>query len=157
MSILFSILLCASGLIYCAVLFLLLIGLFRLKEGKSTAQPSVSVIMAARDEEENIGKVLSDLMRQTYPADRYEVVVVDDRSGDRTGEIVRAFGKRHPNVRLVRVDRCPPGVSPKKHAVKRGVDASRGAIILSTDADCAMAPEWIEGMMRMFEPDVGMV
>ncbi|RKY68349.1 MAG: glycosyl transferase, partial [Candidatus Latescibacterota bacterium] len=42
--------------------------------------------MAARDEEENIGKCLSDLVRQTYPADRYEVVVVDDRSGDRTGE-----------------------------------------------------------------------
>ncbi len=157
MSILFFVLIGASGLIYCALLFTLFIGLFRLKEGKSTAQPSVSVIMAARDEEENIGKCLSDLTRQTYPADRYEVVVVDDRSGDRTGEIVRTFGKRHPNVRLVRVDRCPPGVSPKKHAVKCGIEASQGEIILSTDADCAMAPEWIEGMMRMFEPDVGLV
>jgi cellulose synthase/poly-beta-1,6-N-acetylglucosamine synthase-like glycosyltransferase len=139
------------------VLFLFFVGLFWLKEGKSTARPSVSVIVAARDEQENIGHCLSDLTRQTYPADRYEVVVVDDRSGDRTGEIVRAFGKRHGNVRLVRVDQCPPGVSPKKHAVKCGIEASRGEIILSTDADCTMAPEWIEGMLRMFEPDVGLV
>lgn len=157
MPLVLSILLGASGLVYCAVLFLFFLGLFRLKEGKSTAQPSVSVVVPAKDEEGNIGRCLSNLMRQTYPADRYEVVVVDDRSGDRTGEIVRSFERRYGNVRLVRVEACPPGVSPKKNAVKRGIAESRGEIVLSTDADCTVSPGWIEGLMRVFEPDVGMV
>jgi len=157
MPIVLSVLLGASGLVYCAVLFLLFLGLFRLKEGKNTAHPSVSVVVPAKDEEGNIGKCLSDLMRQTYPPDRYEVVVVDDRSEDRTGEIVRSFERHHRNVRLVRVERCPPGMSPKKHAVKQGITASRGEIVLSTDADCRMAPGWIAGLMRVFEPDVGIV
>ncbi|MFH1006723.1 MAG: glycosyltransferase [Candidatus Latescibacterota bacterium] len=157
MSLLFSLLLCASGLIYAALLSLIFIGLFRLRAGGSTAQPSVSVIVAARDEQAHIGKCLSDLTAQTYPKDRYEVVVVDDRSGDRTGEIVRAFAREYPQVRFVRVDQCPVGVSPKKHAVKCGIEAGGGEIILSTDADSAMGPRWIEGMVRMFEPEVGLV
>lgn len=154
---LLSALLILGGFLYGAVLLVFLIGLFRLKEGRNDGCPTVSVIVPARDEEQNIGRCLTHLTAQTYPRGRYEIIVVDDQSMDRTAQIVHSFMEKHDHIRLIQINACPPGVSPKKHAVKRGIDVSTGEILFSTDADCIMKPGWIEGMVRYFEPDVGMV
>lgn len=144
-------------LVYVCAVAAVWIGLGRLGEGKNTRRYSVSVVVAARNEEGNIGRCLEQLVLQDYPSDRYEVVVVDDRSEDGTGEIVEDFGRRYDNVRLVRVDAVPVGLSAKKHALGEGIAASKGEIILVTDADCLPGRGWISGMMQYFEPDVGMV
>ncbi|MCK5119339.1 MAG: glycosyltransferase [Candidatus Latescibacteria bacterium] len=144
-------------LLYVCAVAAIRIGLGRLKEGENTRQYSVSVVVAARNEEGNIGQCLERLVSQDYPSDRVEVVVVDDRSTDGTGEIVKDFGRRYEHVRLVRVDDVPSGLSAKKYALSQGISASKGEILFVTDADCLPGKGWLSGMMRYFEPDVGMV
>lgn len=144
-------------LVYICAVAAIRIGLGRLKEGENARQYSVSVVVAARNEERNIGRCLERLVSQDYPSDRVELVVVDDRSEDGTGEIVEDFGRRYANVRLVRVDAVPMGLSAKKYALTQGISASKGEIILVTDADCLPGRGWLSGMMRYFEPDVGLV
>jgi cellulose synthase/poly-beta-1,6-N-acetylglucosamine synthase-like glycosyltransferase len=102
----------------------------------------VSVVIAARDEENTIGAILADLQRQDYPADRFEVIVVDDFSTDRTADLVR---EQFPAVRLL-VPPCSPAASSKKIAIHTGVTAANGPLILVTDADCRVKPGWISSV-----------
>ena len=73
---------------YITVLVSLIIGLFRLKPGDNTTRPVVSIIVAARNEEGNIGACLSALTAQDYDRSRLEIIIVDDRSTDGTADIV---------------------------------------------------------------------
>jgi cellulose synthase/poly-beta-1,6-N-acetylglucosamine synthase-like glycosyltransferase len=118
----------------------------------SGARPFASVVVAARNEEERLPGLLADLAEQTYEA--FEVIVVDDRSTDRTAELVKKAAGR---FRVVRQDAVPTGLSPKKLALQRGVEASEGELLLLTDADCRVPRTWVEGMVRAFGPDVAMV
>ncbi|MBI2952131.1 glycosyltransferase [bacterium] len=143
--------------LYVCVALLFLIGLFRPRRGKSAAQPFVSVIVAARNEEAFIGDCLAGLVRQTYPPDRHEVLVVDDDSEDRTREIVKGFCERHPHVRLLTPGPEDEGLRAKKRPMSAGIRASRGEILLTTDADCRVQPTWVAATVACFEPDVGAV
>lgn len=102
--------------------------------------PKVSVIVPARDEEKNIGHCLNLLLRQNYPD--YEIIVVDDRSSDRTGEIAAASARlASVPVKILRIEKLPPGWTGKNHAVFAGSKASEGAWLLFTDADTSHAPQ----------------
>ncbi|MBI4530929.1 MAG: glycosyltransferase [Candidatus Latescibacteria bacterium] len=128
------------------------------KRGDSDQQPDVSVVLAARNEERCIADCLTDLTHQTYPPDRYEIIIVNDGSNDRTAEIVGACAREHGNVRLLQApDPVDRGLSPKKNALDTGIREARGEIILTTDADCRIPPTWIDGIVRCFQPDVGVV
>ncbi len=142
---------------YIGLIVSLIVGLYRLREGKNRQKYFVSVIVAAHNEEENIGLCLSNLLRQTYPHELYEIIVIDDRSSDGTWEIVQKFQKRHSNVQTLRIDRAPEKMAPKKFALTRGIASARGEIILTTDADTFPEATWAETMVRFFEPEVGMV
>ncbi|HEX8362948.1 MAG TPA: glycosyltransferase [Longimicrobium sp.] len=123
---------------------------------ESPARPFVSVVVAARDEEERLPGLLADLAEQTYA--EFEAVIVDDRSTDGTAELVREAAARHPGrFRLLRQAEVPAGLSPKKLALQRGVEASKGELLLLTDADCRVPRTWVEGMAGAFRPDVAMV
>ncbi len=106
--------------------------------------PFVSMLVPARDEERNIGACVASLTAQEYPADRFEVLVLDDRSGDRTGAIVAALAAEQPTVRLLRGGALPDGWGGKAHACQQLADAARGDWLLFTDADTVHAP----GMLR---------
>ncbi len=120
----------------------------------NAAQPFVSVIVAARNEEGRLPHLLADLSRQTYP--HFEAYIVDDRSTDKTADVVRAFAARAPHINLVQQRSVAAGRSPKKSALQTGIEASRGELLLLTDADCRVAPTWIEIIVKYFEPDVAM-
>jgi glycosyltransferase involved in cell wall biosynthesis len=98
----------------------------------------VSVIVPARDEEQNIGAALETLLAQDYR--NLEVIVVNDRSRDRTAEIVREFSARDGRVRLLEVESLPEGWFGKPHALDVGARAARGEWLLFVDADCRQAP-----------------
>jgi len=142
---------------YGLLILLLYLGLFFLKSGKNNFQYFVSVVVAARNEAKNIHSCLEALVNQSYPSDQYEIIIVNDRSGDETATIVESYGKQYSQVKLVQVKDLPQGISPKKHALAKGIDAAEGEIILTTDADCVPAAGWIQGMVRNFEPEVGLV
>jgi biofilm PGA synthesis N-glycosyltransferase PgaC len=98
----------------------------------------VSVIIPARNEEKNIGRLLQALSEQTYSTKNLEVIVVDDHSTDNTISIVKKF----PSVKLVQLQDDVIN-SYKKKAVETGIAHSTGELIVCTDADCLPGTDWI--------------
>ena len=121
--------------------------------GSSGATPTVSVVVAARDEEANIDRCLSGLRAQDYPKDLFEIIVVDDGSRDATAARVQAV----PDVRLLQTHALLGWTGSKKAALSLGVQAARGELIVTTDADCLVRPGWLRALAAHFEPEVGMV
>ncbi|HYL84384.1 MAG TPA: glycosyltransferase [Candidatus Angelobacter sp.] len=95
--------------------------------------PRISILFAARDEEEKLPAALATLMGIDYPY--LEVVAVDDRSKDATGEILETFAAAHPRLRVVHVKELPSGWLGKPHALEKAYEASTGEWLLFTDAD----------------------
>lgn len=106
----------------------------------------VSVIIPARNEAENIGKLLATLERQSYPATFFEIIVVDDHSTDSTADIVRQY----PRVKLITLEENAIN-SYKKKAVEAGIAAATGEWIVTTDADCQPPPRWLETLVEFRE------
>lgn len=100
---------------------------------------TISVIIPARNEEANIGKLLKALQQQTYPANLFEVIVVDDHSDDNTVEIANQF----KNVRVVRLQNVTHQ-SAKKKAIEAGIGIAKNELIVTTDADCLPPEKWLE-------------
>lgn len=95
--------------------------------------PSISILFAARDEEEKLPAALATLMEINYP--NLEVIAVDDRSQDSTGRILDEFAAAHPRLRVVHVTELPKGWVGKPHALQKAYEASTGEWLLFTDAD----------------------
>jgi cellulose synthase/poly-beta-1,6-N-acetylglucosamine synthase-like glycosyltransferase len=95
--------------------------------------PRLSVVIPARDEGAAIGRAVGSLLRQDYPD--LEVIVVDDRSSDGTGDVLRELAARDPRIVVIRVDELPAGWLGKNHALWRGADRASGEWLLFTDAD----------------------
>jgi glycosyltransferase involved in cell wall biosynthesis len=101
--------------------------------------PRISILFAARDEEEKLPAALGTLMEIDYPD--LEVVAVDDRSQDKTGQILDSFAKTHPRLRVVHVERLPEGWLGKPHGLQKAYEASSGEWLLFTDADVRFKPD----------------
>lgn len=137
-----------------------ILGLFRLLKTTSPqtfSTPFVSVIVAARNEEEVIESTLDSLLSQDYPKDRFEIIVVDDRSEDRTEEIIKRLSEFTPAIRLIKQTKINPQLSPKKQALEKAINSAKGDIIVSTDADCQHSPYWIRTLINMMTDETGMV
>ncbi|MCF7809385.1 glycosyltransferase [bacterium] len=145
------------GSVWVVAVFLLAIGLGRLRRVSSASLPSVSVLVAARNEEQNILKCLKALSEQNYPSDLREYIIINDNSTDRTAEIIEEFINTTPGFRLLQAEPAPAGVAPKKHTLLTGINASTGDIILTTDADCQPPHGWLRSMTGCFKPDTDAV
>jgi cellulose synthase/poly-beta-1,6-N-acetylglucosamine synthase-like glycosyltransferase len=107
--------------------------------------PSVSVVLAAGNEEERIVARLENLLASDYPRERLEIVVVSDGSTDRTAQMVSGFAER--GVRLVRMgDR-----SGKAACLNAGVPLAKGEIVVLCDARQRFAPETIAELVANFD------
>ena len=121
--------------------------------GETDWTPSVSVIVAAHDEEAVIERRLENLLVLDYPADRLEVVVASDASSDRTDELVEAVAAREPRVRLLSLPR-----GGKVAAQDAAVRATDGEIVAFSDANATWAPDALRALVRRFaDPDVAYV
>ena len=99
--------------------------------------PSVTIVIPARNEERNIREALGSVLQLDYP--RLEVVAVDDRSTDRTGEILDEFAAEHARLRVLHVRELPAGWLGKNHALHFAASQSDADLVLFTDADVVMA------------------
>jgi glycosyltransferase involved in cell wall biosynthesis len=95
--------------------------------------PHVSILFAARDEEEKLPAALATLMEIDYPG--LEVIAVDDRSKDATARILDEFAASHPRLRVVHITGLPAGWLGKPHALLKAYEASTGEWLVFTDAD----------------------
>lgn len=106
---------------------------------QDAACPSISLIFAARDEEEKLPAALATLAEVDYP--HLEIIAVDDRSQDATGRMLDEFAASHPRFRAVHVSELPSGWLGKPHALQKGYEGSSGEWLLFTDADVRFKPD----------------
>jgi glycosyltransferase involved in cell wall biosynthesis len=109
----------------------------------------VSVIVCAKNHEENVKNFIPLLAEQNYPD--FEIVLIDDASSDETLEIFEQFESQYPNIRLVKVKNNEAFWGNKKYALTLGIKASKKEYLLFTDADCyPTSKEWITAMTSQF-------
>jgi cellulose synthase/poly-beta-1,6-N-acetylglucosamine synthase-like glycosyltransferase len=147
-----------SWLVYFAFMVIVFVGLRRLPrtviERDDCVLPSASIVIAARDEETRIGRLLDCLEAQDYPREKFEVIVVDDRSKDSTADLVRNRSSERMRYRVLRIrDGENQGRAPKKYALSRGIALATGDVIVTTDADCWMGPLWLRTLLSPFNDE----
>src|SRR6266571_8688262 len=120
-------------------------------ETRSACSPAVlcSVVLPARDEESRIETTIRRLLAQEGV--QLEVIVVDDRSQDRTREILRRLAQEDARVTVNRIEVLPEGWLGKCHACHLGAGAASGDWILFTDADCWLKPDVIRRALLVAE------
>ena len=116
--------------------------------------PGVSVIVCARNEEENLQDYLQTLLAQDYP--KFEVIVVNDGSEDKTQEVLERYALVSSNLYVTFVPRDAHVISTKKLALTIGAKAAHYDYLLLTDADCRPeSRQWIREMVKGFAPRKG--
>jgi len=99
----------------------------------SKPEPLISVLIPARNEEQNIEMCLKSMQRQDYP--NFEIIVLDDNSIDRTAEIVERLAAKDKRIRLIRGGVLPPGWAGKPFACHQLAESAKGSWLLFIDAD----------------------
>lgn len=129
----------------------------RVREGFADPEPlpKVSVLIAARNETEGIRETLDSVLSQDYEGE-WEVWVADDRSTDDTPKILAEYEAKFERLHVLTIDSIPEGVSPKKQALSKLIDACNGEILCLTDADCIVQPSWIKYLVKEFEPGLNL-
>jgi glycosyltransferase involved in cell wall biosynthesis len=150
-------------LVLAAVTALLLTGLFidfamgrgqvRLLKDVAAAEtgPPLSIIAAARNEARGIEAAVNSLLRLDYPA--LEIVIVNDRSTDETGEILARLARQHSRLTLTTIQTLPEGWLGKNYALQVGADAATGDLILFTDADVVFEPSTLRRAVTFMEEE----
>jgi cellulose synthase/poly-beta-1,6-N-acetylglucosamine synthase-like glycosyltransferase len=114
-------------------------------------QTRISIIIPARNEEENIAACLDSVCNQSYPKDLFEVLVADDHSTDNTAAIIKSYTAQ--NVKLISLkDFISEDLnSYKKKAIEIAIAQSTGELIVTTDADCFVHENWLQTIAAFYE------
>lgn len=157
MSTLTGLLLILGALAYFSFVLYMIKGILSTQVAPSSKNfPSVAVIVAARNEAENLPDLLQDLLEQTYAGD-LSCVIADDRSTDDTWSMIHRFSKAHPQFTAIRITEESTEMTAKKNALTQCIKSTTTDIIIETDADCRMGPEWVSSMIAEFTDDTGIV
>lgn len=112
-------------------------------------QTKVSILIAARNEADQIAKTLDDIVAQDYDHNLFEVIVIDDHSTDDTAKIISAYAKQ--GVQLMQLNEANPLNSYKKKAIQLAIAKATGQLIVTTDADCRMGNKWLSTIVNCYE------
>ncbi len=144
------------GIIYTVIAIALFRGL--ITEYRRTDKiPKISILIPARNEEQYLPACLESLSKSLFPVNQTEVIILNDRSEDRTAEIARAYCNMSSHFRLINIAEDVAGLAGKMNVLKQGIDIAAGEIILVTDADCEVSPEWAGALVSYFTEETGMV
>ncbi|MEH6304996.1 glycosyltransferase [Olivibacter sp. CPCC 100613] len=110
---------------------------------------SVSVLIAARNEERNIAKTIDSILKQHYPSELMEVIIVNDHSTDGTADIIASYGNQ--GVKLIELNEHEKLNSYKKKAISKAIANAKGELMVATDADCVMGPNWLCAIVSLYE------
>jgi len=119
------------------------------------SKTSISILIPARNEAENISACIQSILNQNYPKSLFEIIVLDDFSEDETPEIVENFNSNgFDNIRLVKMSdniSVDETQSFKKKAIEIGIKKANGELIVTTDADCIAQPNWLQLISSLYE------
>ncbi len=116
--------------------------------------PNITIVTAARNEEENILDCLRSLDNLIYPMGKLEIIVVNDNSTDSTGKVIESFIKDKPKFKTITPTGSIGPLKGKTNALANAIKISSGEIILTTDADCVVSPTWAKTLASYYQDDV---
>lgn len=109
-------------------------------------EPHVVIIIAVRNEEEHLAQALQSVINLQY--NHYRILVINDRSTDKTATILQGFEAAHPHLQVITIDNLPEGWLGKNHALYTGYKNSSEEWMLFADADVAFEPNTLQKAMR---------
>ncbi len=107
----------------------------------------ISIIVACRNEEDNILHLLKSLSKQTYPKENTEIIIIDDHSEDNTRKIIAEYIEKNKFIKLLEL---PDNKTGKKEALAYGIKNSYSDIIITTDADCTTNKNWLKTIVNYY-------
>ena len=122
-----------------------------------TDTPFVSILIAARNEEKNLGDCLDSILAVDYPPDKFEILVGDDNSDDQTGEVANAYAFRYPQVRSYNIYKQKIKGNGKANVLAQLARKAKGEFLFITDADIQVPRPWLQAMLRGMADDVALV
>ncbi|MEA3318268.1 MAG: glycosyltransferase [Bacteroidota bacterium] len=137
--------------LYVFLIILFIIGWRKIKYYRSKdiyCNIAVSVIVAVRNESENISFLLNDLKLQKYAKEKLQIIIVNDHSEDNTESIVSENIKNSFNIKLVKLSEGKYG---KKEAIIEGINHANGKLIITTDADCRVNKNWVATIAKFYQ------
>ncbi|HSV10180.1 MAG TPA: glycosyltransferase [Hanamia sp.] len=114
--------------------------------------PFISIIIAARNEEKNIGTCIESIIRQTFPSNKFEVIIINDHSTDNTVSVVLSY--KQENIYLINLEDFTQDQilnSYKKKSIETAMQFAKGELIVTTDADCVAPEKWLETLASFYE------
>ncbi len=143
---------------YLIFLFKIYLGLNKLspQEKEFIPQEFVSVIIPFRNEEKNIINTYTCLAKQIYPAEKFEIIFVNDSSDDNSLQLLESIPKKG-NISIYSVPKDYSVNAHKKKAIRFGIEKSKGEIIVTTDADCFHPTNWLKNLLKFMDEKTGFV
>lgn len=137
---------------YCLFLLFLIVGSFRVNRKIVSTKKNhfISVIIAARNEEKHLAFLLDNLLKQEYPQDKCEFIIVNDRSTDKTDFILKNYSKKYSQIKYISIQDELLELVGKKRALTEGINHAQGEFLLFTDADCRPWKRWLSSMNEVF-------
>lgn len=123
---------------------------FNMASGK---EKMVTIVVPARNEEARIEDCIRSIARNQYPLDKFEIIAVNDRSEDETGQLLESLKQEIPNLIVIHNDKSKAirNLQGKPGALQLAINSCHGEIILMTDADCTVGESWIRSHAETFE------
>lgn len=120
--------------------------------------PFISVIVAARNEENNIVNCITSLKKLNYPKDKYQIILVNDNSNDTTEELMLKETSGFSEFLVLNTkDYNGSGLKGKVNALSYGISRSKGELYMMTDADCEIPPDWVRETAKYHDNETGMI
>jgi cellulose synthase/poly-beta-1,6-N-acetylglucosamine synthase-like glycosyltransferase len=148
-------------IIYFVIHLIFFIGIKKsesIKMNDSDFFPLVSVIIAARNEELNIVNCINSLKKLNYPKDKYQIILINDNSTDRTEELMLRETKGYNEFLVLNTrDYSGSNLKGKVNALSYGISKSSGELYMMTDADCEVPPDWIRDTVKYYDSQTGLI
>ena len=139
---------------YYLILFSFIIGIFRLSNKRDNNLKPISIIVAARNEAKNISPLIESILLQDYPRELIELVIADDRSEDKTSDIIMQYARQYPFIKLVKITKNHPDLVGKKGAIDAAIKVANYEILAFTDADCIVGSGWLKEINAHFTDEI---
>jgi cellulose synthase/poly-beta-1,6-N-acetylglucosamine synthase-like glycosyltransferase len=127
------------------------------KREKSTFEPAVSIIICAKDEENSIEDCIKSLLELEYPSEKLQVILVNDRSKDKTKEIMNSYVSKFPQLTYLEITDQQGKLIGKTNALAQALKAANGELIFTTDADIKVNKSWVRKITDYYEKETGVV
>jgi cellulose synthase/poly-beta-1,6-N-acetylglucosamine synthase-like glycosyltransferase len=114
----------------------------------------ISILIPARNEEDTVLKCIDSILKNTYPKNLYEIIVIDDHSEDNTPQLVTEKSRESINVRLIQLIKyikLAENQPYKKRAIEAAIGEAQGNLIVTTDADCIVSENWLMMIAAFYE------